>query len=129
MALLICYYGLLLGVSWRRWMSPIADSGRELDLPRRLLEGETLYRDIHYLYPPFAPYFKSLLYRIWGIDLAVLQVSGVVGSLLIVMLIWSVARRILGRREAGLAAAAVILFCVLWGCFLAWKPLVCVALR
>ena len=112
MALLICYYGLLLGVSWRRWMSPIADSGRELDLPRRLLEGETLYRDIHYLYPPFAPYFKSLLYRIWGIDLAVLQVSGVVGSLLIVMLIWSVARRILGRREAGLAAAAVILFCV-----------------
>ena len=112
MALLICYYGLLLGVSWRRWMSPIADSGRELDLPRRLLEGETLYRDIHYLYPPFAPYFKSLLYRICGIDLAVLQASGVVGSLLIVMVIWSVARRILGRREAGLAAAAVILFCV-----------------
>lgn len=111
MVLLVFYYTLMLGISWRRWMSPIADSGRELDLPRRLMEGEMLYRDVHYLYPPFAPYFKALLYRIWGVDLAVLQMSGVVGSLLIVLLIEVLARRILGR-QSWLAAASVILFCV-----------------
>ena len=106
------FYLLLLGISWRRWMSPIADSGRELDLPRRLLAGERLYQDIHYLYPPLAPYFKALLYRLFGVDLAVLQASGVVASLLIVLLVWLIGRRLLDRREAGVAAAAVVLFCV-----------------
>lgn len=106
------FYLLLLGLSWQRWMSPIADSGRELDLPRRLLEGERLYQDIHYLYPPLAPYFKALLYRLFGVNLAVLQTSGVVASLLIVLLVWLIGRRLLDQREAGVAAAAVVLFCV-----------------
>lgn len=109
--ILLLYLGMLL-VSWRRWMSPIADSGRELDLPRRLLEGELLYRDVHYLYPPFAPYFKAWLYGIFGLDLAVLQASGVVGSLLVVLLVWSMGRRILQPWDAMLASAAVVVFCV-----------------
>ena len=109
---ILSVYLSMLALSWRRWLSPIADSGRELDLPRRLLEGELLYRDIHYIYPPFAPYFKALLYRLFGVDLAVLQWSGVVATLLIVGLVHAVARRILGRLEAILATVAVIVLCV-----------------
>ncbi|MEY3282869.1 MAG: hypothetical protein RIR86_882, partial [Acidobacteriota bacterium] len=109
---ILSVYLSMLALSWRRWLSPIADSGRELDLPRRLLDGELLYRDIHYIYPPFAPYFKALLYRLFGVDLAVLQWSGVVATLLIVGLVHAVARRILGRLEAVLATVAVIVFCV-----------------
>src|SRR5204863_2920647 len=74
---------ILLAVSWQRWTSVIADSGRELDLPLRLLNGEWLYRDVHYLYPPLSPYFNALLYRVFGPHLNVLQISGVVGSLLL----------------------------------------------
>jgi hypothetical protein len=33
----------LLIISWQRWTSTIADSGREMDLPGRLLQGEWLY--------------------------------------------------------------------------------------
>ena len=109
---LLIVYIFLIALSWRRWLSPIADSGRELDLPRRILGGELLYRDIHYLYPPFAPYFKALLFRFFGADLAVLQWSGVIATLLVVLLIQAIARRLLGRREAMLAAVAVIVFCL-----------------
>src|SRR5262249_8014714 len=62
LALALAFATMLL-VSWRRWISPIADTGREMDLPLRLVNGETLYRDAHYIYPPFSPYFNSLLYR------------------------------------------------------------------
>src|SRR5262249_26091172 len=40
-------FAAMLSVSWWRWTSPIADSGREMDLPLRLINGELLYRDIH----------------------------------------------------------------------------------
>lgn len=110
---LVTLLGLgMLAVSWRRWMTPIADSGRELDLPRRLLEGEMLYRDIHYLYPPLTPYFQALLYRWCGETLLVPQLAGGLTSLLVVGLAWRMARSLMGRREAALAAAVVLLLCV-----------------
>jgi 4-amino-4-deoxy-L-arabinose transferase-like glycosyltransferase len=102
----------MLAISWRRWMTPIADSGRELDLPRRLLEGEMLYRDLHYLYPPLTPYLHALLYRWCGETLLVPQLAGGLASLLIVGLAWRMSRSLMGRREAAMAAAVVLLLCV-----------------
>ena len=85
----------LLALSWRRWVSIIADSGRELDLPLRLLNGETLYRDVHYLYTPLAPYLNAQLYAWFGARLATLQASGALCSLLIVWLCYRIARQML----------------------------------
>ncbi|MCG3163438.1 MAG: hypothetical protein JMDDDDMK_04851 [Acidobacteria bacterium] len=99
-------------VSWRRWTSPIADSGREMDLPLRLLNGELLYRDAHYIYPPFSPYFNSMLYRVFGAHLDVLQASGIVCAILITFLCYRIARRLLAPAESALATAAIILLCV-----------------
>lgn len=103
---------VLLALSWRRWTAPIADSGREMDLPRRLLEGEWLYRDVHYLYPPLAPYFNALLYRLFGVHLDVLHASGVFCSLALVWLSYRIARRVLAERDAAWATLAVIVLCV-----------------
>ncbi len=103
---------LMLIVSWQRWSSVIADSGRELDLPLRLLRGEWLYRDVHYLYPPLSPYFNALLYRVFGPHLSVLQVSGVLCSLLLVWLCGRIARRLLPANESALAVCGVIVWCV-----------------
>ncbi len=110
-AIILAFIALLV-VSWRRWTSPIADSGREMDLPFRLLAGEVLYRDVHYLYPPLSPYFNSLLYRLFGVQLEVLLASGIVFSALIVMLSYRIARRILSPSEAAIASFAVIILCV-----------------
>jgi len=108
----VVVFAAMLLVSWRRWTSPIADSGREMDLPLRLMNGELLYRDAHYIYPPFSPYFNSLLYRIFGAHLDVLQASGIVCAVLITFLCYRIARRLLGPAESSLATVAVILLCV-----------------
>ena len=103
---------LMLLASWRRWASVIADSGREMDLPRRLLEGEWLYRDVHYLYPPLSPYFNALLYRIFGLHLDVLHVSGVICSVIVVVLCSRIARRLLPPQAAAAAVIAIIVWCI-----------------
>ncbi len=105
-------FATMLAVSWRRWTSPIADSGREMDLPLRLLQGEWLYRDVHHIYPPFAPYFNMLLYRIFGVDLDVLHVAGIVCSAIIATLCYRIARRLLEPAEAAIATIAVVIFCI-----------------
>jgi len=109
---IVWVFAAMLLVSWRRWLSPVADCGREMDLPLRLLNGETLYRDAHYIYPPFSPYFNSLLYRIFGAHLDVLQASGIVCAILITFLCYRIARRLLAPAESALATITVILLCV-----------------
>lgn len=102
----------MLAISWRRWTSPIADSGRELDLPRRLAAGEILYRDVHYIYPPLSPYLNSFLCRMAGPDLEVLWVSGVLCAILLVACCHQIAHRLLDPPGAALASVAILLFCI-----------------
>jgi 4-amino-4-deoxy-L-arabinose transferase-like glycosyltransferase len=102
----------MLAVSWRRWTSPIADSGREMDLPPRLMNGEMLYRDVHYLYPPLSPYFNALLYRLFGSHLDALMLSGIICAALVVALCYRIARRLLSPVEASVATVGIIIWCV-----------------
>ncbi len=102
----------MLAVSWRRWISPITDSGREMDLPLRLMNGELLYRDVYYLYPPFSPYFNSMLYRIFGARLDVLQACGAICAVLVVLMCYRIARRLMTPSESALAVIAVTVVCV-----------------
>src|SRR5262247_4474693 len=102
----------MLAVSWRRWISPVTDSGREMDLPLRLMNGELLYRDVYYLYPPFSPYFHSFLYRVFGAHLDVLQTVGAICAVLVVWMCYRIARRLMTPSESALAIIAVILVCV-----------------
>src|SRR5215475_5343227 len=109
---LVLVFAAMMAASWRRWISPVTDSGREMDLPLRLMNGELLYRDVYYLYPPFSPYFHSLLYRIFGAHLDVLQASGVICAALIVWMCYRIARRLMTPSESALAVIAVIVVCV-----------------
>lgn len=54
---------VLLAASWNRWMEPFVDTGRELMVPRRVAEGERLYRDVQFFHGPLAPYAVGLLER------------------------------------------------------------------
>src|SRR5262245_47132496 len=47
---------------WRgRWGDIITDTGRELDVPKQLLAGKMLYRDVRYWYGPLAPCLNAVL--------------------------------------------------------------------
>ena len=105
----------MLVATWQRWTHPIIDHGREMNVPLRLLGGERLYIDILYYYGPFAPYFNALLYYLFGVHLNVLHASGTVCAVVILLMIYWLARRLMPPWEAALATALVLVACALSG--------------
>jgi hypothetical protein len=110
--ILILLFAIVSAISWQTWANPVIDGGREMNMPLRLLHGETIYSQVYYLYGPLAPYFNALLFKIFGIHLNVLYAAGLAGALLLSLMIFHLARGIMGPFEAMLAAAAVILLCI-----------------
>lgn len=105
-------FASMLLVSWRRWTSLIVDIGRETDLPLRILNGEMLYRDIHHIYSPFSPYFNAYLYRLFGVHLDTLILSGVVFSIILACLCYKICRRLMPATESAVATSFVIVMCI-----------------
>ncbi|MEQ1604026.1 MAG: glycosyltransferase family 39 protein [Pyrinomonadaceae bacterium] len=110
--LLVLTFLTMLIVSWQRWTSLITDLGRETDLPVRLLNGEMLYRDVHYLYAPLSPYFNAFLYGVFGANLNTLIVSGVIFSILLAYLTYRICRKLMPPLESSIAVSFVIVLCV-----------------
>ncbi len=110
--LVVLTYAAMLFFSWQRWTSLIVDIGRETHLPLRILGGELLYRDVHYIYPPFAPYFNALLYAGFGAHLNTLIVIGIVFSALFTFLCYRINRKLMPPMESSIATALVIILCV-----------------
>ena len=100
-----------LAASWERWANPVIDSGREMNQPLRLAEGETLYSDVGHIYGPLSPWLHAALYRAFGPSLDVLYADGIVAAIAILTLVYFLARRIM---DPPAAAAATLL--VMWLC-------------
>jgi hypothetical protein len=58
--------------SWRKWLDPVIDAGRELYIPWALTRGHVLYRDIASLFGPLSPYVNTLWFRLFGDSLLTL---------------------------------------------------------
>lgn len=108
-------FAVMLVATWQRWTHPIIDHGREMNVPLRLLSGERLYIDILYYYGPFAPYFNALLYYLFGVHLNTLHMSGAVCAVLILLMIYRLARELSSAWEAALTTALVLVTCALAG--------------
>lgn len=130
----------MLAASWQRWTQPLLDHGREMNLPSRILAGEHLYSDIQFLYGPFAPHFNALLYKIFGLQLGTLKVSGAVCAILILLMVYWLSRRLMFVWESAAVTALVMSICALkstanyiqpyayaalYGCVFALASLVC----
>ena len=107
----ILAFVFMLGGSWRRWTSMIVDIGRETDMPLRIMNGEVLYRDVHFLYPPFGPYFNALLYQAFGVSLDTLVFAGIASSAVLTFLSYRIARRIMPPFSASIAVSFVVVLC------------------
>jgi hypothetical protein len=103
----------MLVASWQRWTQPLIDHGREMNLPARILAGERIYDDVQVLYGPFAPHFNALLYRIFGIHLSVLKTAGAVCAILILLMIYRLARELMSDWESFLVAGLALVLCAL----------------
>jgi 4-amino-4-deoxy-L-arabinose transferase-like glycosyltransferase len=110
---ILLLFAVMLVASWQRWTQPLLDHGREMNLPARILAGERLYADAQFLYGPFAPYFNAALYGVFGVHLSVLKTGGAVCAVLILLMIYWLARRLMGQWESALAAGLVLVICAL----------------
>jgi 4-amino-4-deoxy-L-arabinose transferase-like glycosyltransferase len=110
---ILLLFVVMLAASWQRWTQPLLDHGREMNLPARILTGERLYADVQFLYGPFAPHFNATLYRVFGVHLSVLKTSGAVCAILILLMIYWLARRLMSEWESALAAGLVLVICAL----------------
>lgn len=75
--------------------SILIDNGREAYYPAQILLGKVLYKDIFNIYGPFAYQFNAILFKIFGINLNVLYLSGCVCSYSIVTLIYLISKKFL----------------------------------
>ncbi|MBK9707144.1 MAG: glycosyltransferase family 39 protein [Acidobacteria bacterium] len=99
--------------TWQRWTQPLISQGREVSTPARIINGEKLYTDIQSVFGPFAPYFNAALYKVFGIDLIVLKISGALCAIIILVTIFWISRRLMSVWKSTAATAAVIVICAL----------------
>jgi hypothetical protein len=104
---LVGLWAVRLWTTWETWGNLSIDSGHEMYVPVVLAEGKMLYRDIWYMHGPLAPYFNSVLFRVFGIHLNVLYWAGSLSALGSAIFLFLTGRR-LGSRLAGWTAGSVV---------------------
>lgn len=83
----------LLKFSWLKWGDLIVDIGREMYVPLQIISRQKLlYRDIYYLYGPFPPYFNALLFKIFGVHIRSLIISGIISACSVSLLLYKISR-------------------------------------
>lgn len=105
-------FAAMFAISWQQWADLVIDGGREMNTPLRLLGGEMIYSDVFYLYGPLAPYLNAALYAVFGVHLNTLYGAGTVASLLVLVLVFGLSRRLTGFRAAALTTWTVLVFCI-----------------
>ncbi len=100
-----------LAVSWERWGNPLVDCGREMNQPLRLARGEMLYSGVRHIYGPLSPYANALLYRMFTPSLGVLFAGGVFAALVILALVYWLARQLMERAPSSAATLGVMWLC------------------
>jgi hypothetical protein len=98
-------------LSWRRLGSLIIDGGHELEVPRRLLEGAVLYRDVSWSWGPLAPWVNAALYRLFGVHSDTLMWAGLVTAALAALGLYLLTRRFAGPFTSAWVAIAFIAGC------------------
>jgi 4-amino-4-deoxy-L-arabinose transferase-like glycosyltransferase len=98
--------GAALFFSWQRWINPFVDSGREMDVPWRLLQGERLYRDVTYYYGPLGPWLNAAALWLFGHRWMVLQAVCLALSVAVFALLYRLTREA-GSRQAAIAATTL----------------------
>jgi hypothetical protein len=102
-------FAILFVATFKRWILPFEDSGREMNTALRLAEGEVLYRDVGYSYGPLPPLIDDLLLRTFGRSLDVLVAWRTVLALLGVEALRRLARRLAPGESL---AAAICSFAI-----------------
>ena len=98
--------------SWQRWINPFLDSSREMNVPARLAAGERLYRDVAYHYGPVGPWLEASAIAVFGRRFAVLEVAGLLASIVLFASLWRLTARAGSPLSACVAASWAAALCL-----------------
>jgi hypothetical protein len=101
-------FGLLLAISWNRWVEPYVDTGRELMVPWRIARGEGLYRDVQFPHGPLAPFLGAGIDLLVGRSLPARTLFAALIGLLHLEALGRLSRRLLPAWRAALATAIAV---------------------
>ncbi len=90
------------------------DEGWILNPATRLLHGEAVYRDFHFIYTPGTLFFTTGLYALFGESVIIARLAAVAIAFLTLLIVYSLVKRATGRATAGIRAASLSL---------AWGPM------
>jgi hypothetical protein len=96
--------------TWGRWPDVLVDFGRELYVPWRLAEGDTLYRDLAWFNGPLSPHLNALLFRVFGVSLSTLVWANLALLAALVTMLYRLFADLAGRVAA--TSACVVLLAV-----------------
>jgi hypothetical protein len=102
-------------MTWKRWVLPFQDSGKEMFTPARLAAGEMLYRDVGCPYGPLPAYVDAFALRLLGKDFDSLLALRLTFALLGVEALRRLARRLTREPESASVATAFVVVSCLFG--------------
>ena len=104
-------FAVLVWWSWRKWLDPIVDFGRELYVPWQITQGKVLYVDIASLFGPLSPYLNALWMRLFGVSLMTIAWCNVAIFALILAAVHRLIRVCTDRYTANCATLMVLVLC------------------
>ncbi len=113
---LILLWGLLIAIligTFAHHGNLIVDCGREAYYSLQVAQGKVLYKDIFNIYGPFSYLYNAFLFKLFGINLNVLFLSGCVSSFCIASLTYLIARRFMNEFASFAISAFAIMVGVL----------------
>lgn len=87
---------------------PLVDAPREILIPKAILEGELLYKDIFNIYGALPYYIVALVFKIFGISTSVYFSINVICALLFVFGIYFLSKQFIQKRYACICSICVM---------------------
>ncbi len=107
--LLILIVGVvMLFWSWGTWPDVLVDFGRELYVPWRITQGDTLYRDLSYFNGPLSPYLNAAFFQLFGTRFSILVLCNLALLGALTALLYHMIRSIADRLAATSACIAFL---------------------
>jgi len=110
----LCLLLLLVFIfTWAHQGHIIIDSGREVYYPLRILDGSILYKNLFNIYGPFAYLCNAFLFKMFGIKLSIIYLSGFFTATCIITIIYLISRLFFEK----LLSFSISVFSIIIGCF------------
>lgn len=102
---------MLSWLTWGKLVNLVLDSGRETEIPIRLITGQLLYRDVQTYYSPLSFYANAIALHLFGHHLEVFYAVGLVLGLIAILLIYYLTKQLTNPLWTTLCTLCILIYC------------------